>query len=178
MKKLDIATKRVLKSVAKILAVFISYIAIDLFIVDRYFDVSIVDAILSVPAYYCGFIGLIFTYFTTQFEVLFWHELKGEKPAYNPHDLFMWIRISFLIPIFLLTDWYNVLCYMAAFPFFHDGLYYTGREKLSPGVYPKKWFAQSTTSTALWTKYFTPVLRTLLAISGLACLISIQIYNG
>jgi hypothetical protein len=61
------------------------------------------------------------------------------------------------------------------FPFLHNGIMYLTRNNLSRIRYPndeskwiygKKWLAQSTTSTAVLTKYFTPLIRVVLLIVG------------
>lgn len=52
-----------------------------------------------------------------------------------------------------------------AFSFIHNGAMYTTRNYLDRKskfpVYPAMWFAQSTTSTAFWTKHQTPLIRTI-----------------
>lgn len=51
-------------------------------------------------------------------------------------------EIYFMIPIMLLLP-------ISIFPFFHDGCYYSEYNRLSKVDYEKKWFAESTTSTAV-----------------------------
>lgn len=60
------------------------------------------------------------------------------------------------------------------FPFFHDGSYYTERNRLD-GIYPKKYFDQSTTSTAFSDRYITPLVRVILLVVGLMLLTFIGI---
>ena len=175
--KLDTASKRVIWHGLTVLAIIGIWATIDLLLIDRFFDTTLWTALFEQPNYFYGLIWLMFTFLSSKFEALFWHQCK-EYPPYNPHTLFMWVRASVLIPIFFHVGLLPVLCYIMAFPCLHDGIYYWQRNKLNPSIYPKKFLDQSTTSTARWTKYFTPVVRTLLAISGVACLISIQIYNG
>jgi len=62
------------------------------------------------------------------------------------------------------------LCCSIAFPFIHDGTYYTTRHYLDKKLYENGWFSQSTSSTALMTKVFTPVIRTVLFIIGTICI--------
>lgn len=60
-----------------------------------------------------------------------------------------------------------ILFMFMSFPFMHDGAYYYHRHILDNKIYPKKFFDQSTTSTAFSTKYFPPVVRTILFIASL-----------
>ena len=60
------------------------------------------------------------------------------------------------------------------FPFFHDGMYYFTRNKLNNVNYPKKWLAQSSTSTALLTKFETPVARIIFMLLG-TCIIILDL---
>lgn len=175
--KIDIATKRVFKTIAQWAIFWIIYACIDLLIVDRFFGTAITTALLEQPNYFYGIVGIAFTFYTSKFEALFWHQSGAKYPPYNPHALFMYIRIAFLIPIYFQTSLLAVLCYVAAFPCLHDGFYYWQRNKLDSTVYPKKFLDQSTTSTAFWTKYFPPIVRIPLAIVGVVCLILIQIFN-
>lgn len=88
----------------------------------------------------------------------------------NEHILFTIQRSVVLLILFLCTLSYGWICstctVMAcifAFPFLHDGEYYETRNLLD-GIYPLKWWDQSTTSTALSDKLhlFSPVSRTIL----------------
>jgi hypothetical protein len=53
------------------------------------------------------------------------------------------------------------LCMALSSPFWHDGFYYSKRNDLDRNMYKKRFFDQSTSSTALLTKFCTPILRTL-----------------
>ena len=55
-------------------------------------------------------------------------------------------------------------------PFFHNGMYYSLRNKID-NTYPKGWTDQSTTSTAVMTKFLTYRNRIILLVLGLTCLI-------
>lgn len=62
------------------------------------------------------------------------------------------------------------------FSFFHNGAMYTerhlmdkkARPRLGKWIYPKQWWDQSTTSTAVLTKLMGPVSRTIQMVIGLA----------
>ncbi len=145
-------------------------------IIQEVFDLYIGNEIIDNPVYYCSIIWIMFACLIGKFEA-FYFAMKMNSKMFidiNEHLLFTCIRGVVLIPIFILTDWKAVLCYVAMFPFFHDGAYYTQRERIKPNTYHKKWFAQSTTSTAKLTKYFTPVVRTSLAIIAIAMIIVLR----
>lgn len=55
--------------------------------------------------------------------------------------------------------------FIITFPFFHDGAYYTIRELLRKGTYPKYWFDQSTTTSAKFS--FNITIRIILLILAL-----------
>lgn len=116
------------------------------------------------PSVYTTIIWIVFGLFMSTFEALYFtHEINSSfHDKINEHPLFVCIRACVLVPLWILTSWKVVLCLAVMFPFIHDGQYYLFREKLVKGTYPKGWFAQSTTSTALSTKYMTPVVRTIL----------------
>ncbi len=103
----------------------------------------------------------------------------------NPHTLFTTQRlivgsmISVAYYIFYSKIYVALLILLAnglLFSFFHDGMYYTIRNwisvKTTPTqlIYPKKWFDQSITSTALEDKFSIshPISRTIQAIIGVA----------
>lgn len=75
--------------------------------------------------------------------------------------------------VLLLTDLnsalINILSNALLFSFFHNGIYYTTRNKLDPNIYKLGWREQSTTSTAKMTKFFTYRNRTICAIIGALC---------
>lgn len=66
------------------------------------------------------------------------------------------VVIGFLIGT---ANWWFLAVAACMFPFFHDGAYYANRNKLNPHLYSKKWLAQSKTSTAILTRFFTPPVR-------------------
>lgn len=171
---MDIASKRNLIFVAKWIVFWSVYACIDIFIVERFFGKSLFSALVENPAYYCGALGIIFTLSTAKFEAHYYQLAKGKGE--NLHLLFMVYRIAFLVPVFGLTDWRCLLCYLFAFPFFHDGMYCYSYNKIDGKTYPKKWFDHSETSKAFLTKYMTPTVRTILAFVSILCLILKQIF--
>lgn len=132
------------------------------------------NLIIETPALYCLLIWIAFTIFSSTFEAFYYtHEINsGFQDNFNEHTLLTIMRFSALIPLWILTDWKFALCYVMMFPFLHDGNYYRWRDKIKPGTYKRRWFAQSTTSTAWTTKIFTPLIRTILAIGALTWLIT------
>ncbi len=136
-------------------------------------DFYLGNEIIDHAPLYCGIIWILFASFTGCFEAYYYNYASKDNSPDKPnlHFMLTLIRAIVMVPIFVLTDWKSVLCYMAIFPFFHDGSYYTQRERITPGVYPKKWFAQSTTSTAWSDKFMTSVIRIILAIIGTSMLV-------
>lgn len=148
-----------------------------LYVLQRY---VLHDNIGGVPVIWCGFVTIAFAWLSSRFEGLyFFHEIQSlEGDNINEHPLLVMIRACYFIPVWYITSWDVVLAYCAMFPFIHDGGYYSMREKLKPGTYPKKFFAQSKTSTAFLTKYMTPVVRTILFVLAVAYIIYVAVKHG
>jgi hypothetical protein len=165
---MEIANKKIFITIGKWIAFWGIWASIDL-----YFDIAMLEIIFTSPIFYMGLIGIAFTLLTSMFEARYFYYKNANEylDPYNEHTLFTFIRITFLIPILISVGWIPVLCYAAAFPFLHDGMYYYRRNKLNPLQYPKGWFDQSTTSKAFLTKYMTPVVRTILFVLSIAGLI-------
>lgn len=128
--------------------------------------------ILGNAKYYCFIIWVSFALTTAKLEAYYYaHEMNSHfVDNFNEHTLFNFIRLCVWVPLWIIAGWKIALCLGAMFPFLHDGMYYVWRNRIQPGLYPKKWFDQSTTSTALSTKYMTPAVRSgifLLAIISL-----------
>lgn len=100
---------------------------------------------------------------------------KGYSKIYiepvNLHTAYTLQRIL-VLGIICFTDfnWW-LISLPLVFSFLHDGSYYFTRNKLNRSIYKKGWFAQSTTSTAWSTKFLTPVIRTIMFITGVGILI-------
>lgn len=104
----------------------------------------------------------------------------------DPHALFNMhrtaITLVFMVVLYpMLESFWLCLAFTFAlgllFPFFHDGAYYTYRNKLDPGLYPRGWLDWSTTSTAKLTQYLTPLVRIILAVIGFILVILIHNIN-
>jgi hypothetical protein len=84
------------------------------------------------------------------------------------HSLFAVQRgIIFCLFLFIYQDLVIILSFLLMFSFLHNGMYYTTRSLIAKhnnekDPYPLRFFAQSKTSTALTTKIFTPIIRTIL----------------
>lgn len=85
--------------------------------------------------------------------------LINEHIIFTIHRLFPFIMVG-------IFEWILLLPAMCVFPWLHDGAYYSTRDMLNPGIYPKRWMDQSRNSTAKSTNFFNPVRRTLIGIFG------------
>ena len=89
--------------------------------------------------------------------------------------LILIFQIKELNIIYFDFSLFDLICFILSlvlvFPFLHDGMYYTRRHKLNRLIYPKKWFDQSTTSTAFFTKLNTPIMRDVWFVLGVILLI-------
>jgi len=147
-----------------------------LYVLQRY---VLNDFILNVPIIWCTLLTIAFAWLGSRFEgIYFFHAVNDEDDGINEHPLLVLIRACFFIPIWYITSWDVVLAYCVMFPFIHDGGYYSMREKLVQGTYPKKFFAQSKTSTAFLTKYMTPVVRTILFVLAVGYIIYVAMKHG
>lgn len=109
---------------------------------------------------------------------IFYHSYNYSiKRLFNEHIIFVIQRL--IVSIILILYSQNILLIMPlilSFSFFHNGAYYTTRHILNKktynydNLYKKKWFAQSTTSTSVFTKYMTPLVRTILFLLSIGVL--------
>lgn len=134
------------------------------------------NMIVETPKLYCLCIWIAFILLSSIFEAFYFtHEVRsGFADNFNEHPLFVCIRACVLIPLWILTSWKIMLCYAFMFSFFHDGQYYRWRDRIVYGTYKKRWWDQSTTSTAMSTKFMTPAVRTILAVISLTVLFLIK----
>jgi hypothetical protein len=140
-------------------------------------------------------------------EAIFWHILTNTldynvpKMNYDPldgkdlHPLFALQRGAVLLILAIATYYiwdsfwlsgYTFIMNCLIFSFFHNGMMYHQRYKMSikmapsdPSwwVYKKGWWDQSTTSTAWSTKFMTPISRTIQAVLGIIGYILIFFVN-
>jgi hypothetical protein len=106
---------------------------------------------------------IIYCIFEGAREAFYWNTY----PTYdfNIHWMFFVTRAIFLAVASDLL-WQIIVSFALMFSFIHNGAYYTTRNILNRDLYKKKWFDQSTTSTAFLTKFNGPVSRTIQFILG------------
>ncbi len=144
--------------------------------IQEIFDIYLGNEVIENPVYYCTIIWIMFACLSAKFEAYYYNYAMQDNSPQKPnmHFLLTVIRFIVIIPIWVLTNFEAVICYVAMFPFFHDGSYYVERNRIKPGTYSKRWFAQSTTSTAWTTKFMIPVIRTILAAIAIGMIIVIR----
>lgn len=117
-------------------------------------------------------------------ESYFWHfkATSREDLKVELHPLFSLQRglvaglIFLLLPYGYLVNLLHVVCMSLIFSFFHNGSYYTGRNKINPQIYPLKWRDESTTSTAKLTKIMTFRNRTILMLIGIGASLATYLF--
>lgn len=120
-------------------------------------------------------------------EGYYWHykSFVVDDRKFNIHIIFTIQRFLMLASLtFVKFEYFSVnnfdllLFFVSCcltFSFIHNGMYYTIRNMLNNNIYKKKWFDQSSTSTALTTKFFTPVSRTIMFVIGLSTIVYLLI---
>lgn len=92
-----------------------------------------------------------FYVFKSIFEARYWHRVQQShvKHFSMEHELLTAIRVPFWVLLYLTIDsvWF-VIGWCALFPIIHDGVYYTARDIIAPGTYPRRFFDVSKNSTA------------------------------
>lgn len=123
-------------------------------------------------------------------EGFYWHFKGGSRPSLSSKDCKFEIHPVFALQrgivlliigglLYYTIGLYSivsVLSMMLIFSFFHNGTYYSTRNKLDSMIYPLKWKDQSTTSTAKMTKIMTYKNRTLFMILGVIAQVFIYIF--
>ena len=120
-------------------------------------------------------VWILYAFFEGFRESFYWY-LKAKlqlSKIMDLHSIFSLQRGLFLLIVFvsLFTELgfigTTLYCISLAlcFSFIHNGTYYITRDKLDKS-YPIGWFSQSKTSTAFWTKFMTPISRTIQFIVG------------
>lgn len=127
-------------------------------------------------------------------EAIFWFFYNNQHNIKDLHPLFAVQRGTVLLILSIATYyiWDNIwisgyafLMNCLVFSFFHNGMMYHTRYKMSVDidpddssfwVYEKGWWDQSTTSTAWSTKFMTPVSRTIQAILGVIGYVLIPLF--
>ena len=87
----------------------------------------------------------------------------------NEHYIFSAQR-ALVLGILAYVWWPMIILGPMAFSFLHNGMYYWSRNALDERIYTKKWFDQSSTSTAKSTNFFTPQIRTVFFVLSLIIL--------
>lgn len=78
---------------------------------------------------------------------ILWSRKGAHAFKWNEHKVFVVQRLLFgAAALFTASPW-ALYAGAFAYPFFHNGFYYTYRDKID-GTYPKRFWAHSTSSTA------------------------------
>jgi len=92
-------------------------------------------------------------------EVLKHYHPDNEHGVWTLQRFFVYVICNYSAYMLNDTLWLLIILPLC-FPFFHDGMYYYERNVID-GSYPKGWWDFSKTSTSWFTKFSTPILRTL-----------------
>jgi len=87
-------------------------------------------------------------------EGFLWHHYKGKHPkGFRWQNIHLWLVLMRFGAVLPFWGW-SLPFYVFTFPLVHDGVYYTTRNFLRRGTYPKWFFDTSKKSTALLTLPF------------------------
>ena len=102
-------------------------------------------------------------------DAIFYYLKNPEKKLkYNEHIFFFIMRFLFgMIICLYLEEPTTIVNFGLVFSYIHNGVYYTTREIIKKGTYPKYWYDHSSTSTAKTTKLLTPEIREFLFVIGI-----------
>lgn len=94
------------------------------------------------------------------------------------HPLHATLNIAlWAIGVLILGNFFQPTFLLFTFSFWHDGMMYLTREKLSPGIYPKRFFDFTKTPIAFTDKLFGNTgSRVFLAVFGFICYLGFQFY--
>lgn len=177
MKKLDQGSINNLIFIGKWILFVMLPIAVGNIILQKVgYDGLIGNWMINEPKVYCSIIWILYAVVSARFEAHYYeHEINSKfTDNFNEHKLLTFARLLVVTPLSIIASWKAGICLMFMFPFFHDGQYYTTRNLLNRNIYKRKWFDQSRTSTAILTKIFTPVVRIICAVAGIAGLIFLK----
>jgi hypothetical protein len=122
------------------------------------------------------FIWFLYSYLEGFRESYYWwfKSVSGKEEGFNIHTHFLIQRgVLFIMICYILDfDLLKITIFPLTFSFIHNGSYYLNRSRIAKSnnevdPYPKGFFDQSFSSTALTTRLFTPVNRTILFIIGI-----------
>ena len=121
--------------------------------------------------YYIACIWIFYSLLEGFTEAWHWHyKIQAQDRKKTDAHVYFTLRRFCLWVMLFGIDFRLGMFALFVFPFLHDGAYYHHRNELTPGVYRKGFFDQSSTSTALLTKVFTPYIRVLCFICGILIL--------
>lgn len=106
-------------------------------------------------------------------EAYFFHRIEVSKEV-GKHLHIMWTlqrSCVFIIIALFKFDWW-LISLPLVFTALHDSWYYYYRNMFNPMIYTKKWFSQSTSSTAWSTFLFVPWVRVTMFVIGAGVLIT------
>ena len=111
-------------------------------------------------------------------EAFYWHfkNTSSDQSKYEIHPIFLSQRafVFMIVSAFVISEpkasYYTLISCVICSPFIHNGMYYYVRNSID-GSYPKGFLDQSKTSTAISTKFLTPIVRIGLFVVGIFLLI-------
>ena len=115
---------------------------------------------------------------------IFYHHYDHNiKKLFNEHIVFVIQRLIVSLTLCLISqNIWLLIPFVLSFSFIHNGSYYTSRHYLNKKtynydyLYKRKWFDQSTTSTSVFNKYMTPLVRIILFLLSIGLLIIIDMF--
>lgn len=115
---------------------------------------------------------VIFATLSGYLEAYFWVS-RPRVGQTSSHMMLSLLRATVLFPILWYNGFWAFASCVLIFPFFHDGMYYRTRNKISSNIYPKGWWDTSYTTGAMIS--FNTFERTIFAVVGLLTIIAFVI---